>query len=125
MTEATTSDNASQTVKMRQSISKIFINASIDKVWSEIVNTDSPRQFFFNGQCDSPGLETGAPMAMRTPDGKYTSVIGKITEFDPPYRYAHTFQFTHLQDAIGRVIYLTFRTHFRNKFVGSDALDSQ
>jgi len=100
MTETT-----STKTKMRQSTSKIFINASIDKVWSEIVNTDSPRLFFFNSQCDTPGLEVGAPMAMRTPDGKYTSVIGEITEFNPPYRYAHTFKFTHLDDAIGRVVY--------------------
>lgn len=92
-------------IKMRQSIYKVFINASIDKVWSEIVNTDSPRQFFFNGQCDTPGLATGAPMAMRTPDGKYTSVIGEVTEFDPPYRYAHTFKFTTMDDAIGKVVY--------------------
>lgn len=105
MTETTLNSKKSNSVKMRQSISKVFINASIDKVWSEIVNTDSPRQFFFNGQCDSPGLEPGAPMAMRTPDGKYTSVVGQVTEFNPPFRYAHTFKFTHLEDAIGTVIY--------------------
>ncbi|BDX08274.1 SRPBCC domain-containing protein [Planctobacterium marinum] len=91
--------------KMRQSIHKVFINASIDKVWAEIVNTDSPRQFFFNGQCDTPGLTPGAPMAMRSPDSKYTSVVGEVTEFNPPYRYAHTFKFTTMEDAIGKVIY--------------------
>lgn len=99
------SESKNASTEMRQSISKVFINASIDKVWSEIVNTDSPRLFFFNSQCDTPGLQVGAPMAMRTPDGKYTSVIGQVTEFKPPYRYAHTFKFTHLDDAIGRVIY--------------------
>lgn len=93
------------TTKMRQSMYKVFINASIDKVWSEIVNTDSPRQFFFNSQCDTPGLQVGAPMAMRTPDGKYTSVVGEVIEFNPPYRYAHTFKFTHLDDALCKVIY--------------------
>lgn len=91
--------------KMRESRYKVFINASIEKVWSELVNTDSPRKFFFNGQCDTPGLQVGAAMAMRTPDGKYTSVIGEVTEFNPPYRYAHTFKFTHLEDALGKVIY--------------------
>ena len=90
---------------MRKSIYRVFINASIDKVWAELINTDSPRKFFFNGQCDTPGLAVGAPMAMRTPDGQYTSVIGQVTEFDPPYRYAHTFKFTHLDDAIGKVTY--------------------
>lgn len=105
MAENNSNNVPTKAVKMRQSISKVFINASIDKVWSEIVNTDSPRQFFFNGQCDSPGLEPGAPMAMRTPDGKYTSVVGQVTEFNPPFRYAHTFKFTHLEDAIGSVIY--------------------
>lgn len=99
------SESAPKTSKMRQSIYKVFINASIDRVWSEIVNTDSPRLFFFNSQCDSPGLAPGAPMAMRTPDGKYTSVIGEVTEFDPPYRYAHTFKFTTMDDAFSKVTY--------------------
>ena len=44
-------------------------------------------------------------MAMRTPDGKYTSVIGEVIEFDPPYRYAHTFKFTTMDDAFSKVTY--------------------
>ncbi|MDM7859583.1 SRPBCC domain-containing protein [Alteromonas sp. ASW11-36] len=104
------------TNEMRKSIYKVFINASIDKVWSEIVNTDSPRQFFFNGQCDTPGLAVGAPMAMRTPDGKYTSVVGEVTEFDPPNRYAHTFKFTHLEDALGKVTYNLEAKHGGTEF---------
>jgi uncharacterized protein YndB with AHSA1/START domain len=35
---------------------------------------------------------------MRSKDGKYTSVVGEVLEFEPPYRYSHTFKFTNLDD---------------------------
>ena len=35
---------------------------------------------------------------MQSKNGKYTSVVGDVIEFDPPYRYAHTFKFTNLDD---------------------------
>ncbi|MDA7977291.1 MAG: SRPBCC domain-containing protein [Pirellulales bacterium] len=42
---------------------------------------------------------------MRTPNGKYTGVVGEVLDFDPPHRFSHTFQFTHLDDPPSTVIY--------------------
>jgi uncharacterized protein YndB with AHSA1/START domain len=44
-------------------------------------------------------------MAMQTPDGKYRSVVGKVLEFNPPYRYSHTFKFTNYDDPPCTVTY--------------------
>ncbi len=46
----------------------------------------------------SSGLQAGSVMHMRSPDGKYTAVIGEILECEPPHRFSHTFRFTHLND---------------------------
>ncbi len=42
---------------------------------------------------------------MRTPNGKYTGVVGEILEVNPPYRFSHTFRFTNLNDPPCRVTY--------------------
>ena len=91
---------------VRQAISRVFIKAPIETVWSELIRTDRPLPFFFNCQCDTNGLQVDAPMAMRTPNGANTMVVGKVTEFDPPYRYAHTFRFTTENDPPCLVRYL-------------------
>ncbi|NKB86740.1 MAG: hypothetical protein GKS06_00770 [Acidobacteria bacterium] len=80
-------------------VSKIFIAGSIDAVWREITKTDEPQGAMFNNRMHTDGLALGGQIRMRTPDGKYTGVIGEILEFDPPHRFAHTFRFTHLEDA--------------------------
>ncbi|MEL7449591.1 MAG: SRPBCC domain-containing protein, partial [Pseudomonadota bacterium] len=48
-------------------------------------------------------MRIGAPGAR--PDGKYTSVVGDVVEFDPPHRYSHTFRFTNLDDPPCKVTY--------------------
>ncbi len=80
----------------RTSIHQVFIKAPIETVWSELVNSSKPRPFFFGGQMDTPGLMPGNPMAMRTPNGRFTSVVGEVTAFEPPHLFAHTFRFTTL-----------------------------
>lgn len=77
---------------------RITIRAPIHKVWAEITRTDKLLPFFFNSVCKTPGLGVGAPIRMQSADGKYTSVVGDVIEFDPPHRYAHTFKFTNLDD---------------------------
>ncbi|MDX1516594.1 MAG: SRPBCC domain-containing protein [Woeseiaceae bacterium] len=77
---------------------RVTIRAPIHKVWAELTRCDSVLPFFFNGVCRTPGLAVGAPIRMQTKNGKYTSVVGDVLEFDPPYRYAHTFKFTNLDD---------------------------
>ena len=85
---------------------RVVIRAPIHKVWAELTRTDSTLPFFFNSTCRTPGLEAGAPIRMVSKDGKYTSVVGDVVEFDPPYRYAHTFRFTNLDDPPCTVRYI-------------------
>ena len=100
-----TATQAAPTGEVRTSIYRVIIQASIETVWSELVRTDRPSPFFFGGQYDTPGLENGAPFAMRSPDGKYTMAIGEVLEFSPPHRYAHTFRFTTSDDPASVVRY--------------------
>lgn len=92
--------------EIRTSMYRVLIRATIDQVWSELIRTDRPMPFFFNGQYDTPGLKDGAAFAMRTPDGKHTLVMGRVIEFEPPYRYAHTFRFTTSEDPVSIVRYV-------------------
>jgi uncharacterized protein YndB with AHSA1/START domain len=77
---------------------RVTIRAPIDKVWAELTRTDAVLPFFFNAVCKTPGLGVNAPIRMRSKDGKNTTVVGEVLEFEPPHRYAHTFRFTNLDD---------------------------
>lgn len=97
---------ADHTSAAEKAVYEIFIEAPIEKVWSELVKTDEMLPFFFGSVCKTPGgLEVGEPMAMETTNGKFRSVVGKVIEFDPPNRYAHTFKFTGYDDAPCTVTY--------------------
>ena len=82
----------------KRSVFRVHIRAPIHKVWAELTRTDSVLPFFFNGTCRTPGLAPGAPIRIVTKDDKFTSVVGEVIEFEPPYRYAHSFKFTNLDD---------------------------
>lgn len=97
MEETPNSDSDDET-KANKAYFSVVIRAPIHKVWAELTRTDTVLPFFFNGVCKTPGLAVDAPIRMRSKDGKYTSVVGEVLEFDPPYRYAHTFKFTNLDD---------------------------
>ena len=84
---------------------RVEIRGSIQDVWQEITRTDAPIAAFFNSRMEVHRLAAGSRLAMRTPDGKYTGVVGKILEYDPPKRFAHTFQFTQYDDPPCTVIY--------------------
>lgn len=84
---------------------RVLINAPIDRVWAELTRTEVILPFFFNAKCDGDELKVGAPVRMRSKDGKYTSVIGEVLEFNPPHRYRHTFAFTNLDDPPCEVSY--------------------
>jgi hypothetical protein len=90
---------------VERAVFKIVIRGTIEAVWREITKTDSAQQCFFNMCLHTPGLKIGSPIQMRTRSGKYVGVIGKVLEFDPPRRYAHTFRFTNLDDPECKVIY--------------------
>lgn len=86
-------------------VSKIVIQGSIEAVWREITKTDEPQLAMFGAQMHRLSLGPGSPIQMRTPDGKYTSVVGEILEVDPPRRFAHTMKFTAYDDPYCRVTY--------------------
>ena len=77
---------------------RVQIDAPIHDVWATLTRTDAVLPFFFNAVCKTPGLQQGAPVRMVSKDGRYTSVVGDVLEFEPPYRYAHTFKFTNMDD---------------------------
>ncbi len=97
-----------------KAVYRTMINAPIDVVWSHLVKTDEVLPFFFGAVCRTPGqLEVGAPMAMQTPNGKYATVVGKVLEFDPPHRYAHSFKFTAYDDPPLRLGHYAFHPTVR------------
>lgn len=83
----------------------VVIRGSIEDVWHEITRTDAAIPAFFNSRMDVGRLAAGSRLAMRTPDGKYTGVVGEILEVDPPRRFAHTFRFTNFDDPECSVAY--------------------
>jgi uncharacterized protein YndB with AHSA1/START domain len=84
---------------------KIFIRGTIQQVWHELTKTGEPQQCFFNNVLHTTGLKVGAPVRMRSPNGKYTAVVGEVLEFDPPHRYVTSFRFTNYDDPPCRVIH--------------------
>ena len=84
---------------------KVLINAPIETVWSELVDTTKPRPFFWNGSWDTPGLAAGNPYRVASNQGRAVAVIGRILELDPPHRLVTTFRLTALPDPPSRVTY--------------------
>ena len=84
---------------------KVLINAPIDIVWSELVNTASPRPFFWNSTWDTPEFAAGNPYRVTSNNGKTVAVIGRILEMDPPHRLVTTFRLTQLPDPPSQVTY--------------------
>lgn len=83
-----------------RSIFRVLIHAPVADVWREITRTDAPIACFFNSRMHlgPGGLTPGSRLAMRTPDGRWTGVVGEILECTPPTRFSHTFKFTNLDD---------------------------
>lgn len=84
---------------------RVLIKGSLPDVWNEITRTDAPIPAFFNSRMDVGNLQAGSRLAMRTPDGRYTNVVGEILECVPMKRFAHTFLFTNYDDPECKVIY--------------------
>jgi uncharacterized protein YndB with AHSA1/START domain len=88
-----------------KAVFKVFIKGTMEAVWREITKEGEPQGCFFNMQLHTSGLKPGNKMQMRTASGKYTGAVGEVLEYDPPYRYAHTFRFTQYDDPPCKVIY--------------------
>lgn len=84
---------------------KVHIEAPIDAVWQELTKTDGLCAHFFNAKQETPGFGVQAPIRMRSKDGRYTSVVGEVLEWDPPNVYSHTFKFTNMDDPYCKVTY--------------------
>ncbi len=84
-------------------VNRVTINASIQEVWAALTKEGEVLPFFFNSVLHTTTLAPGAPMRMRSPDGKYTGVVGEVLEIDPPYRYVTTFKFTNFDDPVCKV----------------------
>lgn len=84
---------------------RVTIRGSLQAVWDEITRTDEPIAAFFNSRMHVGTLRPGSRLAMRTPDGKHTAVVGEILEVVPLKRFSHTFRFTNYDDPECKVIY--------------------
>ena len=85
---------------------RVMIDAPIETVWSELVNTTNPRPFFWNGAWDTPEFAANKPYRIASNEGKTVAVIGRILEMDPPHRLVTTFRLTALPDPPSQVTYL-------------------
>jgi uncharacterized protein YndB with AHSA1/START domain len=90
---------------------RVMIDAPLETVWDILTKEGEVLPFFFGSVLHTTGLRPGAPIRMRTPDNKYTGVVGEVLEFEPPHRYSHTFRFTNLNDPPCKVSYLLRQTH--------------
>lgn len=87
-------------------IYKVVIDAPIERVWSELVDTEKPRPFFWNGSWDTPEFAPDNPYRVAANGGKAVAVIGRILEMDPPRKLVTTFRLTALPDPASKVTYL-------------------
>jgi uncharacterized protein YndB with AHSA1/START domain len=97
--------SSTTTTATTKQVFRVVINAPIEKVWATLTEKDKVLPFFFNSVLNTTTLAPGAPIRMRSPNGKYTAVVGEVLEFDPPRRFSHTFKFTNLDDQPCVVIY--------------------
>ncbi len=84
-------------------VNQIMINAPIQQVWDTLTAEGDVLPFFFGTVMHTTTLGPGAPIRMRTSNGKYTGVVGEVLEFDPPFKYSMTFKFTNFDDALCKV----------------------
>jgi len=94
-----------EAAKIERVVAKVFIRGKIEDVWREITKTDAPQGCMFNSQLHTDGLRPGGQIRMRTPNGKFTGVVGEVLEFDPPRRFSHTMKFTQYPDPLCKVTY--------------------
>ena len=84
-------------------VSRVTIHAPIRQVWDTLTKEGVVLPFFFGTILETTELGPGAPIRMRSPDGKFTGVVGDVLEFEPPFKYSMTFKFTNFDDAVCKV----------------------
>lgn len=96
---------------------KVVIKAPIEKVWSELINTTSPRPFFWNSSWDTQAIAEGNAYRMLSADKRTVGVTGEILEVDPPHRLVTSFRLTNLDDPPSRVVYELKETEAGTEFL--------
>jgi len=91
--------------ELKKAVFKIHIEAPVERVWEAITREGEVLPFFYNSVMHVPSLAPGSALRMRSPDGKYTAVVGDILTVEPPHRFAHTMMFTQLNDPPSKVTY--------------------
>ncbi len=91
--------------KAPREVFRVFIRGTVDQVWRELTKTDEVQKAMFDSRMDTKGLEPGAIFCMRSPNGKYTAVVGRVIEIEEPVRFSHTFRFTSYDDPECSVVY--------------------
>jgi uncharacterized protein YndB with AHSA1/START domain len=89
----------------KRAVFRIVINGTIEQVWHELTKQGEPQAAVFNAWLHAQTLAVGQKIQMRTGDGKNVLVVGTITAFEPPTRFAHTFRFTQYDDPECEVSY--------------------
>lgn len=77
---------------------RIVIEAPVERVWEALTKQGEVLPFFFGSVLHTTTLAPGAPIRMRSPDSKFTGVVGKVLALEPPRLYSHTFKFTNYDD---------------------------
>lgn len=83
----------------------VLIKAPIETVWSELIDSTSPRPFFWNSRWDAKEMAPGNDYRVVSADGKTVAVVGEILEMDPPHRLVTRFRLTSLDDPASKVTY--------------------
>lgn len=90
---------------LKSAVFKIHIEAPIARVWEALTIENEVLPHFYNSVMHTPALAAGSPLRMRSPDEKFTAVVGDILEVEAPRRFVHTMMFTQLEDAPSKVTY--------------------
>jgi uncharacterized protein YndB with AHSA1/START domain len=88
-----------------KAVFRIVINGSIEAVWRELTKQGEPQAAVFNAWLHAQALEVGKKIQMCTRGRTNVLVVGTITAFEPPTRFAHTFRFTQYDDPECEVVY--------------------
>ena len=84
-------------------VTQVLIEAPIQDVWDTLTKQGERLPFFFGTVMHTTNFAPGAPIRMRSPDGKYTGVVGDVLEINEPYLYSMTFKFTNFEDAVCKI----------------------
>lgn len=88
-----------------RAVFRIRIKGTVDDVWQELTRTDGLQRAMFNSRLHTDGIQPGGQLRMRSPSGKFTSVVGEYLEVHDKVRLSHTFRFTNYEDPECTVIY--------------------